>query len=490
MRDALACAGLFALAVIVRILFLRGTVDRELPFSIFYYGDSRLYREFALALLRGDLFDQGIPYHPPLFAYLLALVIRFVGENPAALRAVLAVVAASAVPLTYLLGRRLWDTAIASTAAMMAVFSFGLSVMAVSANAESIYVPLLVAQVLAVLRLGRALENGGGAAALRASAMTGILLGLSSLTRAEHLAFAALVPLALVIGWPGAGLRSIVKVTGVMLATAAIVIAPWTIHNYRTLSRFNANHPDLAEPLPVFVLVSNYGGLNFALANGPGADGTFKPDAIVSTTGGDQLDLRDPRQLGMYLHGYRRGLAWLAADPASSAQLVARKLSIGLEALSLGFGLSDRPGGLSGQRRAVDMLTPDSKLWLPVAMILTAAGLWLSRASWRRGSIVWLAILHKVVICAAFFGYVRLFVPLLPFVFLLQASALTASVRAIPWKRGRLLAAGLGLTLTVALLVELFVHAQSPLNFEASGSSDPANGKLIQDAPMTLKPRR
>ena len=81
-RDAAIAAGLFALAALVRILFLRATIDKDLPFSIFYYGDSRVYREFALAILRGDLYDNGIPFHPPLFAWVLSRVIASVGENP------------------------------------------------------------------------------------------------------------------------------------------------------------------------------------------------------------------------------------------------------------------------------------------------------------------------------------------------------------------------------------------------------------------------
>src|SRR5512145_852481 len=111
-RAAAVGISLFALAAAVRLLFLRGTTDRGFPFSIFYYGDSRLYREFALAILRGESFDQGIPFHPPLLAYLLAGVISATGENPAAVRGILSLIGALAAPLTYLLGLRLWGRTI------------------------------------------------------------------------------------------------------------------------------------------------------------------------------------------------------------------------------------------------------------------------------------------------------------------------------------------------------------------------------------------
>ena len=120
----IVCAGLFVTAAVVRVLFLLSTVDRVFPFSVFYYGDSRVYREYALALLRGEVFDQGIPYHPPGFAWLLAAVIAAVGERPTALRAVLAILSALAIPLAYLLGTRLWGRGAALIGALLATFSF------------------------------------------------------------------------------------------------------------------------------------------------------------------------------------------------------------------------------------------------------------------------------------------------------------------------------------------------------------------------------
>lgn len=487
-RPAVVAAGLFALAALVRVLFLRGTIDRDLPFSIFYYGDSRVYREFALAILRGDLYDNGIPFHPPFFAWVLSRVIAGVGENPYAMRAVLAVLGATVAPLTYFLGLRLWGGAVAVTGALLTVFSFGLCVTAVSANVETLYIPMLVGQALLLTALGDALEGTGRARAIRIlTVANGVLLGLGSLTRAEHLLLMPLVPAVLLMRLPRPGLRRLGVVCGVAIGIGLLVIAPWSVRNARALARFDREHPELAEPLPVFVLVSNYGALNFALANAPGADGTFKPDLITQNTGAAQIDFSDARQLSLYLHGYGEGLSYLLGNPEKAAALLARKIAIGLDAGSLGFGISNWPGGLTGTRRAVDLFTPDLKLMLPVTLLLLAAGLWVSRGLWRRGSAIeWMA-LHKLVMCAAFFGYVRLFVHLMPFVALLEASALVALVSLVRAPAARRAIATAALVVAALLLLELMVASSHQRNFTATGSSD-ETGKIIQDAPLRLAP--
>src|SRR5262245_28523682 len=223
-RDAAIALGLFALAALVRVLFLRGTIDKDLPFSIFYYGDSRVYREFALAIMRGELYDSGIPFHPPFFAWVLSRVITGVGESPYAMRAILAVFGAAVAPLTYLLGLRLWPRAVALTGALLTVFSFGLCVTAVSANVESLYIPMLVGQALLLTALADALQEEAedgevrqGRRLLALSVANGVLLGLGSLTRAEHLLLMPLVPLILLMRHPRPSLRRLALAGGVAI---------------------------------------------------------------------------------------------------------------------------------------------------------------------------------------------------------------------------------------------------------------------------------
>jgi hypothetical protein len=264
------------------------------------------------------------------------------------------------------------------------------------------------------------------------------------------------------------------------------VVAPWTLHNRRALARFNRDHPGLAEPLPTFVAVTSYGAVNFALANHPEARGGFDPRPIVGERGA-AIDFDDPRHLDLYLHGWRRGLDALRADPARTARLLAAKLAIAAEALALGFGAADRPAGLAGVRRAVDVFSPD-RTWPRVpALALLAAGAWLARARWRPGAVVGLALLHKIALCLAFFGYVRLFVHLLPFVFLLQAWAAVWLVRLLPARRWRRAVALAAAAVAALLAVELLAGLAAPRNYVASGAVD-ARGKIVQDAAVTIRP--
>ncbi len=486
--DAALCAALFLAAALVRVLFLAGTVDRDLPFSIFYYGDSRIYREFALALIRGDVFDQGIPLHPPAFAYVLSWIIAWVGERPATVRGLLAIGGATVVPMTYLIGRTLWGRAVGVVAALLVTFSFGLCVVSVSANAETIYIPLLVAQALLLVLLGDVLAQDRMRAAAMLCAASGIVLGFGALTRAEHFGFAVVVPVALVIGWPAIPWRRVASCAGAIAGIGVLLTAPWTISNHRTLTQFNAENPGLAEPLPTLVGVSGTGPLVFALANNANADGTFRPEALVAVMGQGRLDLADPAQAEVYLHGYRRGWSFLAGNPGAGASLLARKVALASDAYALGFGLSNWPGGLTGTRRPVDVFAPERASWKLICLMFLASGIWVSRPVLRRGAILWLAGLFVVAVTLASFGYARFFLQFAPFVFLFQAAALVALASRLRTPASRRAVAWLGAALAALLTVELALAASHPLNFRASGSVDPATGKIAQDAAVKLEP--
>ena len=486
--EAAICGALFLLAVAVRLLFLAGTVDRTLPFSIFYYGDSRIFREFALALTRGETFDQGLPLHPPAFAYVLSWVIGWVGERPTAVRAILAILGAAVAPFTYLLGRMFWERSVAVVGALFATFSFGLCVASVAANTETIYIPLLVAQTLLLVLLGDALAAERARAAAALAIAGGIVLGLAALTRAEHLGLVVVLPIALAIGWPLVPRRRVAVTALALAGVALLVLLPWSIKTHGALTRINAGTPGPAEPLPTWVAASGTGPLVFALANNPRADGTFKPEAVVERMGLGSFDLQDPAQVDLYLHGYRRGWSFLLGQPIAGASLLVDKLILASDAHALGFGLSNWPGGLTGTRRPVDIFTPDFNLWKPVCWVLLVVGIGASRPILRRGAILWLVMLYGVLVTLATFGYARLFLHSAPMLFLFQAAAVVMIASRLRRPGARRAAALAVAALAVALTVELAVAAARPRNFRATGDVDPRTGKIVQDAAVQLEP--
>jgi hypothetical protein len=158
------------------------------------------------------------------------------------------------------------------------------------------------------------------------------------------------------------------------------------------------------------------------------------------------------------------------------------------DALALGFGRSNWPGGLTGTRRPVDVFTPERASWKWVGLIVLAAGIWVSRPVLRRAAILWWASGFVVAVTLASFGYARFFLQFSPFVFLFQAAALVGVARGLRTPASRRTVAWLGAALAALLTVELALAAAHPLNFRASGSVDPATGKIAQDAAVKLEP--
>lgn len=93
----------------------------------------------------------------------------------------------------------------------------------------------------------------------------GVVLGLSALTRPYGLLIPLIGSLFL---WPN--IRNSVKFRSVVITyfAFALVISPWIIRNYRIF-----NH---------FVLISNNGGINLLIGNGPGATGRYAAKPLAS----------------------------------------------------------------------------------------------------------------------------------------------------------------------------------------------------------------
>jgi 4-amino-4-deoxy-L-arabinose transferase-like glycosyltransferase len=445
-RDLAWAFGLTLLAWLHRLAFLRSNRDWSWPYTIFYEGDAETFFNYARALADGQLYDNGIPFHPPGFAWVLAAVHALVGaESYFAVKAAVALIASAAIGLLYLLVKPYLGRTAALLAALLALYSFGLYVIAVAPVTEGTYQTLLLLCLLLWTRrfehpLAAPVPEGAETrrAGLWEALLLGLLLGFLALTRAEG----ALVGLILggvgLAGWlraghPGRNLRTL-RPWALVLAGWVLIVAPWTVRNAIHLSEANQRLAgQLAEPLPTFVPLTVYGPINLALANNPQADGTFSRTFMASASHSPVLDLTDPEHLRFVLHGGAMARDWVLANPGAALRLVLRKWGLFFEAWKPGWTQWDWPGGLTGPRRPVDVFVPDSGIgwWLgpPLALLGLVLCLGTPGAPRRWALLVLLMTAVGLLATGLFFGYVRQGLLLLPLWYTLVAAALTALAR-------------------------------------------------------------
>ena len=133
-----------------------------------------------------------------------------------------------------------------------------------------------------------------------------------------------------------------------------------------------------------FPFVSAYGPLNFALANHADATGGFDrsplseppglaggrtsyPAFLVQGLPPADLTFVYPPHLNLFNEGYAIGWGWIARHPADFVRLAFRKLAIFWEGAAAGFTGYNLPMGLSGNRRAVDLVTAEGGVATGVA---------------------------------------------------------------------------------------------------------------------------
>lgn len=498
------------LATLLRVLFLFSGTDRSWPYTVFYEGDSETFFRFARALLAGELYDGGIPFHPPGFAFFLAGLQTLVGAGAAnaavphlAIKLILAVVVGGGmVALLYLATAAALGRTVAIVTALLAAFHFGLYVLAIAPVGDGLFQLLLLTAVTLVVRRPDPTLGPGRIVGL------GLVWGAMALTRAEGVLLGGIiVGFAAFLAWKSSSSagdasrwRTLLPWTAVAVVAASVVL-PWTVRNAIRLAEAERRHAGrLVEPLPRFVPVTMYGPINLALANHDGADGSFSAALLAASGNSAQLQLANPEQLRFLLHGDRMAAAWIGAHPGDFVRLVGKKWALYAGALRLGWTQWNVPGGLTGLRRPVDLFVPENPaafaLWVPA---LLAGVLLLMRGEARERRWLGLTLLltaASLAVVALFFGYARLGLLLLPLWMGVAATALVGLGRWLVARlpedqrglfrgpRGRSLTATL-ILLLVALEVAGTVRGH---RLEATGTTLPGSSRLDRDQPIHFRP--
>jgi hypothetical protein len=204
--------------------------------------DSAAYERIARGLEQRGEFVQVGPGTPervqqssnysPGLPLLVGGIFAVAGSDDARVaRLVLALIAAMAIPLTYLLGLRMHSATAGLAGASIIAFYPTLIGDAGMILTEPLAGTLIIGAVLLLLR---ARDHHR----LSAWIPPGLLLGLTAMVRPEYLGISLLLGLMLLLVGllRDRSLRPIVPVA-VMLISAAVVIAPWTARNFAELGR-------------------------------------------------------------------------------------------------------------------------------------------------------------------------------------------------------------------------------------------------------------
>jgi hypothetical protein len=199
--------------------------------------DAVAYARIAANLDRGEGFTVGRTATQPSTNYspglplLVSVVYRISGGvNERLARIVLALIAWLAVPLTFLIGRRLAGPtagliAAAAVAIYPALLEYGGMLMS-----EPLATTLLAAAILAMLW-------AGDGERLRRWALPGALLGALALTRPEYLGVAIVLAAVVFARGIGAEWRRSLGQAAVLALGVALVVLPWTVRNAVLLDR-------------------------------------------------------------------------------------------------------------------------------------------------------------------------------------------------------------------------------------------------------------
>jgi hypothetical protein len=312
------------LALIPLAFFIQAVLPRlDRVDKMFFLGggqDWLTYETLAREILiNGPLMTFGAPlgqgepfFNQPFYAYWLALLHLFAGEDLFGVLALQMLGLGVAVVLVYQLARRLFGrpTALVALALMGGVLvPFELEWVARRLLSESLYYWLMPAAVLALLVLVGSTERPASPS-LGVAALAGLLLGLACLTRNSTLLY---LPLAAILLWQALRKRELSRPTAARTLAVVLIASGLTIGLMPLRNWIVSGRP---------VLATSAGGVNLQRMH--------RPSDAVSLRNIDQ----DPLQRAIDVdRPTRETLEYLRQDPAgyfgSYLPLAAFTLGIG-----------------------------------------------------------------------------------------------------------------------------------------------------------------
>jgi 4-amino-4-deoxy-L-arabinose transferase-like glycosyltransferase len=295
-KDPRLVALLSGLALVLRLALVLAVERDE-----FVFNDAFFYGLVANSLANGDgfAFVPGEPtaQWPPLFPLVLSFLFGVTGSHEQLTGELFnAVLGTLTVPLLYALIRRVFGRREALVGAAVLAVLPGQILWTDVLLAETLYTFLLVGffLLLATLppRLWSAVVLGAG-------------IGLLTLTRGEGVVLVAVV---LAAWWPALPRRALLAPAAVVLATLALVVAPWTIRN--------------AIVMDAFIPLSTNSSTTLWSGHNPRATGgqSYAGQDLIGRRSSENPEVEEARNLR------REAFEFMLANPRRELELIPLKL--------------------------------------------------------------------------------------------------------------------------------------------------------------------
>jgi Tfp pilus assembly protein PilF len=377
------------------------------PFFDLRLGDAAAYDAWARRIVAGDWIGHEVFYQAPLYPYFLAVVYTTLGNSVLIVRTVQAVLSAGACVLLADAGWRLFSKAAGIAAGLMLALyppSIFLDTL-VQKSALDLFFLCLSIWLLSrlMVRLSR-----------RGTFWLGLALAGFMLTRENALVLVAPVLLWLLlqrsVDW-----RPRAALAAWFVGGLAVVLLPVAARN--------------AAVGGGFYLTTSQFGPNFYIGNNPQADGTYQ--SLRPRRGRAQFERQDaidiaeqaegrpltPAEVSAYFTD--RALAFIEAQPARWAHLLARKVALTWNAAEI----SDTEDQYTYAHWSWPLKL--GAIWnLGVLAPLAVLGLWITWGERRRLWILYLMLAAYAASVVLFYVFARYRFPIVPFLILFAAAGI------------------------------------------------------------------
>jgi 4-amino-4-deoxy-L-arabinose transferase-like glycosyltransferase len=240
-KEIIYLTQIFLLALFIRLIFVLAVPQLEVT------ADAAGYDRLGLNLSLGHGFsmDKEEPYRPsvtrgPIYPLFLSLIYILFGHNFLAVRIAQAIISAFSCLLIYWIGKHTFNERVGIISSLISSLWIGLIAYTGYILTETLFTFWLL---LTVLFFIKAVKERSTPFYL----LTGVSLGITTLTRPTSLAFPLFVPLVLIPIYQN---KKKALVHSLLLLTAMLIILiPWTIRNYMHFRTVIPTHLHLGNVL-------------------------------------------------------------------------------------------------------------------------------------------------------------------------------------------------------------------------------------------------